>query len=37
MLVGVGEEKVAVRPRDDRVLLDPPRDWGLLSAPLPRG
>jgi hypothetical protein len=39
--VGVGEEKVAVRPRDDGVLLDPPRDRGLLSAPLlrdqPRG
>jgi hypothetical protein len=25
-----------VRPRDDRVLLDPPRDWGLLSALLRR-
>lgn len=37
MLVGVGEEKVAVRPRDDGVLLDPPRDWGLLSTPLRRG
>ncbi len=33
MLVGVEEEKVADRPRDARVLLDPPRDWGLLSAP----
>lgn len=37
MLAGVGEEKGVVRPRDDGVRLDPPREWGLRSGPLSRG